>query len=305
MMQGGVSNDMYLQTPQLKIDILRDQAASYGVSPTRIETLLRNAYSQNYVYLIKQPTTSTRSSWKSTDQRRSAAGGPRHCSTSQSDDGKRTVPLSAVATWEPTLGPQSVNHLNQFTSVTFNFNLMPGVSLGEATDFIDSRPPQIVPAHRCGEFQGEALTFQRDGRQPDVLMVLAVFVMYVILAILYESYLHPITVLSTLPTALVGGLLTLSGCFRQAESVALRVHRHVHADGHREEERHHDRGLRDPARRRRRDRRAGDPRRQHGPLPPDPDDDAGRGDGRGADRAGLGRRRREPPPAGPGHRRRA
>lgn len=208
LMQGGVSDDMNLQTPQLKINILRDQAASYNVSPTAIETLLRNAYSQNYVYLIKQPTNQYQVILEAKDSSRFE---PQNLSLLyiKSDDGQRTVPLSAVAQWEPTLGPLSVSHLNQFTSVTFNFNLMPGVSLGEATDWIEKTAADIVPQTMRADFQGEALTFRETVSNLRVLMILAVFVMYVILAILYESYLHPVTVLSTLPTAMVGGLLTL------------------------------------------------------------------------------------------------
>jgi HAE1 family hydrophobic/amphiphilic exporter-1 len=208
LMQGGVSDDMFLQTPQLKINILRDQAASYGISPTSIETLLRNAYSQNYVYLIKQPTNQYQVILEARDTARTE---PQNLNLLyvKSDDGTRTVPLSAVAQWEPALGPLSVNHLNQFTSVTFNFNLMPGVSLGEATDWIDKTAEKIVPQTMRSDFQGEALTFRETVSNLTVLMILAVFVMYVILAILYESYLHPVTVLSTLPTAMVGGLLTL------------------------------------------------------------------------------------------------
>jgi HAE1 family hydrophobic/amphiphilic exporter-1 len=208
MMQGGISDDMYLQTPQLKINILRDQAASYGISPTRIETLLRNAYSQNYVYLIKEPTNQYQVILETSDSARSE---PQDLSLLyiKSDDGKRTVPITAVATWEPTLGPQTVNHFNQFTSVTFNFNLMPGVALGDATNFIDAKAAEIVPSTMRAEFQGEALTFKNTVKDLTVLMVLAVFVMYVILAILYESYLHPLTVLSSLPVALIGGLATL------------------------------------------------------------------------------------------------
>jgi HAE1 family hydrophobic/amphiphilic exporter-1 len=102
-----------------------------------------------------------------------------------------------------------VNHFNQFTSVTFNFNLMPGVALGDATDFIDKKATEIVPQTMRADFQGEALTFRSTVQNLTILMVLAVVVMYVILAILYESYIHPITVLSTLPTAMVGGLATL------------------------------------------------------------------------------------------------
>ena len=165
----------------------------------------------------------------------------------KSDDGSRLVPLSELVTWKPTLGPQTVNHLNQFTSMTLFFNLKPGVALGDATNFITQTAAEIVPSGVRAELQGEALTFSRTVTSLTILMALAVFVMYVILAILYESYVHPLTVLSTLPTALVGGLLTLDPLW--AGSVAVRVRRHVHVDGHREEERHHDRRLRAPSRR--------------------------------------------------------
>jgi hydrophobic/amphiphilic exporter-1 (mainly G- bacteria), HAE1 family len=208
VMQGGVSSDMYLQTPQLQIQILRDQAASYGISATRIETLLRSAYSQNYVYLIKRPTNQYQVVLEVDDKGRSEPA-DLNLLYITSDDGSRTVPLSAVAKWNPTLGPQAVNHLNQFTSVTFNFNPMPGVPLGVATDFIDKMSQQIVPSTMRADFQGQALTFRQTVSSLTILMFLAVFVMYVILGILYESYLHPITVLSSLPVALVGGLGTL------------------------------------------------------------------------------------------------
>jgi HAE1 family hydrophobic/amphiphilic exporter-1 len=93
--------------------------------------------------------------------------------------------------------------------VTLFFNLKPGVALGSATDYINKSAAEIVPAGVRGELVGEAQTFANTVTSLTILMGLAVFVMYVILAILYESYVHPLTVLSTLPTALVGGLLTL------------------------------------------------------------------------------------------------
>src|SRR5205823_5339303 len=122
----------------------------------------------------------------------------------KSDDGKSLVPLRELVTWKSSLGLQSVNHINQFTSVTFFFNLKPGVAIGDATKFINRTASQVVPSTVRASLQGEALTFQDTARSMSILMLLAVFVMYVILAILYESYVHPLTVLSTLPTALVG-----------------------------------------------------------------------------------------------------
>ena len=139
----------------------------------------------------------------------------------RTDEGQRLVPLGELVTWKSTLGPQTVNHLNQFTSVTLFFNLKPGIALGDATNFINKAAAEIVPPGVRGELQGEAQTFANTVTSLTVLMALAVFVMYVILAILYESYVHPLTVLSTLPTALVGGLLTLVLFGQEASLYAL------------------------------------------------------------------------------------
>jgi HAE1 family hydrophobic/amphiphilic exporter-1 len=203
-----ISSDYFNKTPNLDIEIRRDQTKMYGVSETRILALLRNAYSQNYLYLIKKPEDQYQVILEARDAARSE---PRDLSLLyiKSDDGKNLVPLNALVTWKESLGPQAVNHLNQFTSVTLFFNLKPGVPIGEATDFITKTAAEVVPPTVRASLQGEALTFSNTVRDLTILMFLAVFVMYVILAILYENYLHPLTVLSTLPTALVGGLLTL------------------------------------------------------------------------------------------------
>ncbi|HEY6217658.1 MAG TPA: efflux RND transporter permease subunit [Pyrinomonadaceae bacterium] len=203
-----VSSDYFNNTPNLNIDIRRDQAKTYGISEARILTLLRNAYSQNYLYLIKKPEDQYQVILEMEDSVRQK---PEDLSLLyiKSDDGHRLVPLSELVTWKSVLGPQTVNHLNQFTSMTLFFNLKPGVALGDATNYITQQAAQVVPPGVRAELQGEALTFSRTVTSLTILMGLAVFVMYVILAILYESYVHPLTVLSTLPTALVGGLLTL------------------------------------------------------------------------------------------------
>jgi hydrophobic/amphiphilic exporter-1 (mainly G- bacteria), HAE1 family len=203
-----VNSDLFNHTPNLRVDILREQAKTYGVSEARILNLLHQAYSQNYVYLIKKPTDQYQVILEVADDQRSEPQ-DLHLLYIKSDDGSRMVPLNALATWHPILGPQSVNHINQFTSVTLFFNLKPGYSIGQASDFVEKAAQQVLPPGIRGEFQGEALTFRDTVSSLTILMFLAVFVMYVILAILYESYLHPITVLSSLPVALVGGLLTL------------------------------------------------------------------------------------------------
>ncbi len=206
--QGGIIPDMYLQTPNLQIEPLRDQAATYGVNTTGIETLLNHAASQNYTYLIKRPTNQYQVILELDDQYRTA-GVDLNSLYIKSADGLRTIPFNAVAKWHESIGPIAVNHINQFTSVTFGFTPKPGVPLGEVTKFIQDTSDKITPPTMKATFQGEALTFTQTVSDLKVLLVVAVFVMYVILGILYESYLHPITVLSALPVALVGGLATL------------------------------------------------------------------------------------------------
>jgi HAE1 family hydrophobic/amphiphilic exporter-1 len=203
-----VSSDYYAHTPNLDVELRRDQAKTYGVSEARILSMLRSAYSQNYVYLVKKPQDQYQVILEMEDEARAH---PEDLAKLyiRSDNGQRLVPLGELVTWKQTLGLQAVNHLNQFTSMTLFFNLKPGVALGSATDYIQKSAAQIVPSTLRGELQGEAQTFSSTVTNMTILMGLAVFVMYVILAILYESYVHPLTVLSTLPTALVGGLLTL------------------------------------------------------------------------------------------------
>src|SRR5213082_708205 len=203
-----VSSDYYAHTPNIDVELRRDQAKTYGVSEARILSLLRSAYSQNYVYLVKKPQDQYQVILEMQDEARAH---PEDLAKLyiRSDNGQRLVPLGELVTWKQTLGLQAVNHLNQFTSMTLFFNLKPGVALGDATNYIQKSAAQIVPSTIRGESQGEAQTFSNTVTSMTILMGLAVFVMYVILAILYESYVHPLTVLSTLPTALVGGLLTL------------------------------------------------------------------------------------------------
>ena len=203
-----LSSDWFNHTPNLVVDILRDQAKILGVSEARILGLLRNAYSQNYQYLIKKPDDQYQVILEVQDRERSNAE-DLSLLYIKSDDGKNLVPLNALVKWRTTLGPQAVNHLNQFTSVTLFFNLKPGVAVGDATNFVERAAREVVPPTVRASLQGEALTFRDTVRNLTILMLLAVFVMYVVLAVLYESYVHPLTVLSSLPVALVGGLLTL------------------------------------------------------------------------------------------------
>src|SRR5215510_8061961 len=165
-----VSSDYFNNTPNLEVDIRRDQAKTYGVSESRILGLLRNSYSQNYLYLIKKPEDQYQVILEVKDTDRSE---PDDLSLLyiKSDNGQNLVPLNSLVTWKPTLGPQSVNHLNQFTSVTIFFNLKPGVAIGDATDFISRSAAEIVPPTIRASLQGEALTFSNTVRDLTILML--------------------------------------------------------------------------------------------------------------------------------------
>jgi HAE1 family hydrophobic/amphiphilic exporter-1 len=119
------------------------------------------------------------------------------------------IPFASVASYEEILGPLSINHTNNFPSVTIFFDLKDDYPVGEATEFLEQASKKIVPSNMIANLEGEAKTFQESVHSLVILLFVAGFVMYVILGIMYESYIHPITVLSALPVAVVGGLLTL------------------------------------------------------------------------------------------------
>src|SRR5213083_3056168 len=226
-----IRSDYYNSTPNLKIDIDRERAATYGVSTSAIQSLLKNAYSQNYVYLIKQPDDQYQVILEVKDNERaqprdldnlyvrsnsgstiSQGGAPGNSIATTTGSSADLVPLRAVTSTSQVVGPQAVKHFDQFTSVTINFNLLPGVAIGDATKFIEDSFAQVhqqFPGVQA-TFQGEALVFRQLFRALPLLLIAAIFVMYVILGILYESYVHPITVLfPAIVPAVVGGLFTL------------------------------------------------------------------------------------------------
>jgi HAE1 family hydrophobic/amphiphilic exporter-1 len=226
-----VRSDYYNSTPNLAVNIDRERAATYGVSTSAIQSILKNAYSQNYVYLIKEPDDQYQVILEVKDNERATPGdlnnlyvrGNSANAVAQSGPGSGSVttttgiaadlvPLRAVTSTSQVLGPQAVNHFDQFTSVSINFNLLPGVAIGDATKFIEDSFAQVreeLPSVQS-TFQGEALVFRQLFRALPLLLIGAIFVMYVILGILYESYVHPITVLfPAIVPALVGGLATL------------------------------------------------------------------------------------------------
>jgi hydrophobic/amphiphilic exporter-1 (mainly G- bacteria), HAE1 family len=226
-----VRSDYYNKTPNLTVDMDRERAATYGVSASAVQSLLRTAYSQNYVYLIKQPEDQYQVILEVKDSERaqpsdlnnlyvrrntsgsfsaSGAGGGNIATTAGT--ASNLVPLRAVTSSKQVVGPLAVNHFNQFTSVSINFNLLPNVAIGDATTFIEESFAQIqrqLPTVQA-TFQGEALVFRQLFQSLPLLLLAAIFVMYVILGILYESYVHPVTVLfPAIVPAVVGGLFTL------------------------------------------------------------------------------------------------
>ncbi|MGH8094711.1 MAG: efflux RND transporter permease subunit [Chthoniobacterales bacterium] len=201
-------SDLFRNTPNLDINIERGRAGLYGVSTSNLENLLRAAYSQNYVYLIKQADDQYQVIVEADDKARSGPDDFRQIYV-KPDNGSKLIPIRALTNSKETLGLQSVNHTDQFTSVTFGFDTKPGVALGDVTDYIKKTAAEVLPPTVKGELQGEGLVLQQLFQALPFLIIAAVFVMYVILGILYESYVHPVTVLSTLFPAVVGGLMTL------------------------------------------------------------------------------------------------
>jgi HAE1 family hydrophobic/amphiphilic exporter-1 len=201
-------SDLFRNTPNLDINIDRDRASIYGISTTKLQSLLRAAYSQNYVYLIKQPDDQYQVILEADDRDRASPEDLQQIYV-KPDAGGQLVPVRAVTKSQTTLGLQSVNHTNQFTSVTIGFDTKPDVALGDVTAYIQKTASEVLPATVKGELQGESLVLAQLFQALPFLVLAAIFVMYVILGILYESYVHPITVLSTLVPAVVGGLLTL------------------------------------------------------------------------------------------------
>ncbi len=208
-----VNNDLQTNTPNLQIEILREPAATYNVSAQRILSALRNAYSQNYVYLIKKANDQYQVILEVGDNQRSVPDNLKLLYV-RADDGKTLVPLAAVAKWKEVVGPQSIAHINQFPAATISFNLKPEAVIGDAAAFVEKTAREVLPPTVTGSAQGETKVFNETIGALLVLMIAAVFAMYVILGILYESYVHPLTVLTSLPVAAVGGLVTLL-VFRQ------------------------------------------------------------------------------------------
>ncbi len=202
-----VSTDLQLKNPQVRVTIDRDKAASLGVTPQQVERALGNGYGSQQISTIYAPNNSyqvilelapefhTNPDWLSQVYVRSSGG--------------NLVPLTAVAAIGQDVGPLTVNHSGQLPAVTVSFNLAPGYALGEAVAAVDQVAAKTLPAGITTSFQGTAQAFQSSLQGLGLLLVVALFVMYMVLGILYESFIHPLTILSALPFAGFGALATL------------------------------------------------------------------------------------------------
>lgn len=202
-----VTSDLQIKNPQVNLRILRDKAAVYGVSAHQIENALYYAYgsrqistiltsSNDYQVILElEPEYQLGPSALSMLYVRSSAG--------------ELVPLNAVADLTTGIGPLSVNHSGQLPSVTISFNLKPGMPLGDAVTAINKLAAADLPASISTSFQGTAQAFQSSLKGLGWLLLVAVLVIYIVLGILYESFIHPLTILSALPFAGFGALVTL------------------------------------------------------------------------------------------------
>jgi HAE1 family hydrophobic/amphiphilic exporter-1 len=202
-----VTSDLQIKNPQVHVAIDRDRASALGVSVYQVEKALANAYGSGQVSTILTPSDQY---WVIMEllpryQRDASA---LSMLTVRSSRGEQ-VPLGAVAKLSPNVGPLTMNHQGQIPSVTLSFNLRPGVALGTATAVVERTAREVLPATISTGFFGTAQVFQSSQQGLLALLVLAVLVIYLVLGILYESFIHPLTILSGLPFAAFGALLTL------------------------------------------------------------------------------------------------
>jgi HAE1 family hydrophobic/amphiphilic exporter-1 len=202
-----VTSDLQLQNPQLNVGIDRDKAATLKVGAQQIENALYDAYGPRWVSTIYAPTNQYRVMLELLPQYQ-ARTDALSLLYMKSDDGN-LVPLSTLSKIKEDAGPQTIHHFGELPAVTISFNLKPGVSLGEAVAAINELTGNL-PASISGSFQGTAKEFENSVKNLTVLLGIAILVIYIVLGILYESYVHPITILSGLPSAIFGALLTLA-----------------------------------------------------------------------------------------------
>jgi HAE1 family hydrophobic/amphiphilic exporter-1 len=202
-----VTSDLRIKNPQVNVEIERDKASASGVSAAQIETALYNAYGSRQVSTILAPNNQYYVVMELEDKYQLDPSALSMLYVRSSSG--QLVPLNAVANLTTGVGPLTVNHQGQLPSVTISFNLRPGVSLGSAVDAVSKLARSILPPTIATSYQGTAAAFQSSLRGLGWLLVLAILVIYLVLGVLYESFIHPITILSALPFAGFGALLTL------------------------------------------------------------------------------------------------
>ncbi len=225
----GVTSDLQLNSLLLVVDIDRDQATALGVTVEQIENALYSAYGSRQVSTIYTPNNEYQVILEVEPQYQTTPADlstlyitsqtPTPSSTLGPPSSGSLVPLSAVAKQTRTIGPLSVNHTGQLPSVTISFNLRPGVALSQGIAEISRAVAQLrMPATLATGFQGQAQAFQASLQGMWLLLLMAILVIYIVLGILYESFIHPLTILSGLPSAGVGALFTLL-LFREVLSI--------------------------------------------------------------------------------------
>lgn len=203
-----VDSDIQNKGSQVYIEIDRDTAGRFGITPAAIDNTLYNAFGQRLISTIFTQSSLYRVvlEVKPEFQRGPAALNDIYIASLNGDQ----IPLSSIARISEHATPLSINHIDQFPAATISFNLAPGASLGNATTAIRAMEKEInLPASVQTGFQGAALAFQASRDNMLLLILASIIAMYIVLGVLYESYIHPITILSTLPSAGVGALLAL------------------------------------------------------------------------------------------------
>ena len=213
-------SDLQVSSPQAFLSIDRDKAATLGITPAQIRSSLYSAFGSRQVSTIYTPTDDYAVILE-VDQERQQTVNDLWRIYIRSSSGK-LVPLGAFASIQETLGPVEVNHQWQLPSVTISFGLTPGTSLGDAVSQIQAAERELgLPATIVTGFAGTAQLFQEALAGQGLLLLAAVLVMYIVLGILYESFVHPITILSGLPAAGVGALLTLMALDMELSVIAM------------------------------------------------------------------------------------
>ncbi len=203
-----VNSDMQVKSPQVMVDIDRDRALALGVTPQQVQEALSSSYSSREVSVIYAPANQYSVIMEVAPEYRRNPDALSKLYLRSSNGS--LIPLDSVVKTRRTLGPLNINHLGQLPAVTISFNLRPGFSLGEAAQQIDDAIRELrIPPSISASFQGTVKEFQQSFQNLSVLLVIAVLVIYIVLGVLYESFIHPITILSGLPSAVFGALLTL------------------------------------------------------------------------------------------------